>query len=114
MENKYPAELSGGMKKRAALARSLVMEPKIFLFDEPTTGLDPITTNAINNLIKVTHERLRFTGIIISHEIPRIFSLVHKVAMLYNGTIIASGTPDQIMVSNNTRVKEFISGGLQH
>lgn len=113
MGHKYPAELSGGMKKRAALARSLVTDPKILLFDEPTTGLDPVTTNAINALIKETHDRLKFTGIIVSHEIPEIFSLVHKVAMLYKGAIIAMGTPEEILASDNPIVKEFITGGSQ-
>jgi phospholipid/cholesterol/gamma-HCH transport system ATP-binding protein len=110
-EHKYPAELSGGMKKRVAFARSLILDPEIMLFDEPTTGLDPIIANTIHNLIRDMHQRLKFTGVIVTHEVPEIFSVVQKVAMLYDGTILAQGTPDEIRVSENPIVRRFISGG---
>jgi len=112
-EKKYPAELSGGMKKRVAFARCLIMDPEIMLFDEPTTGLDPIIANTIHKLIEDTHKRLKFTGIIVSHEIPRIFSIVQKVAMLNDGVIIAMGTPEEIQFSENTLVQQFITGNIE-
>ena len=96
VEGKYPAELSGSMKKRVALARAIIMEPEIMLFDEPTTGLDPIIAKAVNALIKDMHRRLRFTGIIVSHDVPEVFELVDRVAMLHAGRIIAVGTPEEI------------------
>ncbi len=113
MEHKYPAELSGGMKKRAALARCMVLKPKYMFFDEPTTGLDPLTARSIHRLIRETYERTRFTGIIISHDIPEIFSLVHKVAMLHEGRIIFYGTPSELERSDNPIVREFIEAALE-
>ncbi|BAT71243.1 ABC transport system ATP-binding protein [Thermosulfidibacter takaii ABI70S6] len=112
-EHKYPAELSGGMRKRAALARCMVTDPEIMFFDEPTTGLDPLTANSINMLIKKTYERTHFTGIIVSHEIPEVFALVHKVAMLWEGKIIFYGTPKEIMKCKDTRVKNFIQAAIE-
>jgi phospholipid/cholesterol/gamma-HCH transport system ATP-binding protein len=112
-ENKYPAELSGGMKKRVAFARSLILDPEIMLFDEPTTGLDPIIANTIHRLIKDMHERLKFTGVIVTHEVPEIFPVVQKVAMLYDGTIVAQGTPEDIQSSANPVVRRFIAGGAE-
>jgi len=110
---KYPGELSGGMKKRVALARALVMDPEIMLFDEPTTGLDPITTNLIHRLIHCSYERLKFTGIIVSHEIPKIFEIVHRVALLNQGRIVEVGTPAQIQTSTHPVVAQFISGAIE-
>jgi phospholipid/cholesterol/gamma-HCH transport system ATP-binding protein len=109
-EEKYPSELSGGMKKRAALARELIWEPEIMLFDEPATGLDPIMRNAILHLIKKLHERLRFTGIIVSHEIPQVFEITDRVAMLHDGVITAVGTPEEILSSTNPIVNQLITG----
>ncbi len=113
MGNKYPAEISGGMKRRVALARALITEPSIVLFDEPTTGLDPIISSSIHTLIKKTHKKYKFTGVIISHEIPEIFDVADKVAMLYNGTIIEFGTPKEFRNSANPYVQQFISGSLE-
>ena len=110
---KYPAELSGGMKKRAALARALIKNPEIMLFDEPTTGLDPIIVNSVFKYIKMTHQKLGFTGIIVTHQIPRIFSIVQKVALLSEGVIVATGTPEEIQASNDPVVKNFLSGGIK-
>ena len=109
-EEKYPAELSGGMKKRAALARELIWEPEIMLFDEPASGLDPIMRNAILHLIKKLHERLRFTGILVSHEIPQVFEITDRVAMLHDGVITAVGTPEEILSSANPIVNQLIKG----
>jgi phospholipid/cholesterol/gamma-HCH transport system ATP-binding protein len=112
-EDKYPAELSGGMKKRVALARALIMDPEIMLFDEPTTGLDPITTSLIHRLIRSSYERLRFTGIIVTHEIPKIFEIVHRVALLNKGRIVEVGTPAEIQGSRHPVVAQFISGAIE-
>jgi len=113
MGNKYPAEISGGMKRRVALARALITEPAIVLFDEPTTGLDPIISSSIHRLIMNTHKKYGFTGVIISHEIPEIFDVADKVAMLYNGTIIEFGTPEEFRNSVNSYVRQFITGSLE-
>jgi phospholipid/cholesterol/gamma-HCH transport system ATP-binding protein len=112
-EDKNPAELSGGMKKRVALARALVMDPEIMLFDEPTTGLDPVTTSLIQRFIRQCHERLGFTGIIVTHEIPKIFEIVDRVALLNQGRIAEVGTPDQIQKSTRPEVAQFISGATE-
>ncbi|MBF0317664.1 MAG: ATP-binding cassette domain-containing protein, partial [Nitrospirae bacterium] len=111
VDNKYPAELSGGMKKRAALARALVTRPEIVFFDEPTTGLDPVLKNAIHRLIKQCHKNIGFTGIIISHEIPDIFSVADRVAMLHEGVIVQDGSPLQIINSQIPSVREFVHAG---
>ena len=107
VENKYPAELSGGMKKRVALARCLCTDPEIMLFDEPTTGLDLVTARSINNLIKETHDRIRFTGVMITHDINQILSIVQKVAVLDAGTIEFTGTPGEIRMTNDPMVRQF-------
>jgi len=107
---KMPSELSGGMRKRVGLARALALDPKIILFDEPTTGLDPIMCDAIDRLIVETQERTRSTCVVISHDIESTFKIAHQVAMLYKGKIIALGTPDDIRASDNYRVKQFIEG----
>src|SRR5512135_1918019 len=113
MGTKYPAEISGGMKRRVALARALITEPAIVLFDEPTTGLDPIISSSIHKLITKTHKKYGFTGLIISHEIPAIFEVADKIAMLYNGTIIETGPPEEFRKSDNPYVRQFVSGSLE-
>lgn len=112
-EQKFPAEISGGMRKRVALARALITEPSIVLFDEPTTGLDPVILNAIHDLIRETHAKYGFTGIIVSHEIPEIFGVADRIAMLYEGKIIETGTSEEIRASENEVVKQFITGGAE-
>lgn len=111
-EEKFPAEISGGMIKRTALARSLVRTPEIMLFDEPTTGLDPVIAQTILDLIRSIHRNLAFTGIIVSHELSRVFQIVHRVAMLHDGVILTVGTPDEILSSRDPIVREFISGTI--
>lgn len=108
--DKFPAQISGGMQKRVGLARVLVMEPEIILFDEPTTGLDPVRKNAVHAMIAQMHEELGFTAIMVSHEIPDIFYFSHKVAMLDSGKILAEGTPNEVQASGSSVVKQFIQG----
>jgi len=109
-EQKFPAQLSGGMLKRVALARALVRDPEIVLFDEPTTGLDPVVSRAVLELFGAVHHRLKLTGILVSHEIPRIFEIVQKVAMLYEGRIVAVQPPGQFCSSSNSIIQEFVNG----
>jgi len=111
-KDKYPAEISGGMIKRTALARSLVIPPEIMLFDEPTTGLDPVIAQTILDLIRSIHQELGFTGIIVSHELARVFQIVHKAAMLHDGVIVAVGTPEEIVKSEDPIVQRFIPGRI--
>ena len=112
-EDKYIAQISGGMIKRTALARALIRSPEIMLFDEPTTGLDPVIAHAILDLIQSIHKRLGFTGIIVSHELQRVFKIVQKVAMLHDGTILTTGTPEEILSSENPIVRQFVTGALE-
>lgn len=112
IENKFPDELSGGMKKRVGLARAVVLNPKIILFDEPTTGLDPIIKRAIHQLIKDTHAKFGFTAVIVSHEIPDIFDVAQNIAMLFRGKILQYGTPEDIKNSDDPAIRQFISGSL--
>jgi len=112
-ENKYPAQISGGMIRRTALARALVRSPEIMLFDEPTTGLDPIIGRTILNLIDSSHRRFGFTGIVVTHEIPKIFDIVQKVAMLHEGRILIVASPQGILSSSDPVVQQFISGSIE-
>jgi phospholipid/cholesterol/gamma-HCH transport system ATP-binding protein len=107
---KYPAEVSGGMKKRAGLARALVMEPEIVLFDEPTTGLDPLLGKSIHQLIRKIHGTFGFTGVIVSHDIPEVFKISDRVAMLANGVIAEIGKTEEFVASQNPIVRQFVRG----
>lgn len=107
--DKYPDELSGGMKKRVGLARTLMLSPKILLYDEPTTGLDPITVRIIHELIKKTHDDLKATSIVISHDVE-IFKYASHVAMLHEGKIIYKGPSKNIWECDNPYVHQFIRG----
>ena len=108
--DKYPEEVSGGMRKRVAIARALVTEPQIVFFDEPTTGLDPVLVNTIHRLILDLHRRFRFTAVMVSHEIPEIFEIADRVGMLHEGRIVELGPPAAIQGSSNPIVQQFIRG----
>lgn len=112
VEEKMPSELSGGMRKRVGLARAIALHPQIVLFDEPTTGLDPVMTEAINQLIIDTQKNFNLTCVVISHDIQSIFRIGHKIAMLYEGRIIEYGTPEEIRASENPVMKQFLSGSV--
>ena len=111
MGHKFPAELSGGMRKRAGLARALVMGPEIILFDEPTTGLDPLLARTIHDLIIETQRRFGFTAIMVSHEIPEIFQISDYVAMLLDGVIAEMAPPEEFQRTRHPGVREFIDVG---
>lgn len=110
IDNKYPSQLSGGMKKRVALARALVTDPEIVLFDEPTTGLDPIRKNAVHKMISDYQKQFGFTGVVVSHEIPDIFYISQRVAMLEEGRIVFEGSPEEIQQTSDAVVQNFIHG----
>jgi len=113
VEDKMPSELSGGMKKRVGLARAIALEPEIILFDEPTTGLDPIMADAIDQLIVDIQSRLNVTCVVISHDITGTFKIAHKIAMLYQGKIIEYGTPEEIKNGRNPILKQFLEGKME-
>ena len=108
-----PSELSGGMRKRVGLARSLVSEPEILLYDEPTTGLDPVTAHIIDQLIVDMGSKLGVTSVVVSHDMEGVYRVADRVAMLYDGRIIAVGSPDEIRGSVDPIVAQFVSGALE-
>ena len=110
VETKLPDELSGGMKKRVALARAMIQEPEIMLFDEPVTGLDPPMANTVFHLISKTHEESGYTALVVSHDIPDVFQVADQVAMLHQGRIIAAGTSEEIQNHPDPVVQSFIRG----
>ncbi|MBU1626723.1 ABC transporter ATP-binding protein [bacterium] len=112
-QKKFPSQLSGGMKKRVGIARALIMKPQIILYDEPTTGLDPITTDVIDNLIIQTTKNIGATAVVVSHGIAEMFKIADKIAMLYKGEIVAQGTPEEIRASDNLILQQFITGSAK-
>ena len=110
IEDLRPSELSGGMKKRVALARAICMRPEILLYDEPTTGLDPIMADAINELIIEMNGKLRVTSIVVTHDMTSAYKIGTHIAMLYQGRIVQTGTPDEIRNSQDPVVRQFITG----
>ncbi|NWF91587.1 MAG: ABC transporter ATP-binding protein [Syntrophaceae bacterium] len=110
IEDRMPAELSGGMRKRVSLARAIAMEPEILLYDEPTTGIDPIMADAINDLIIQMREKLNVTSIAITHDMKSAYKIADRIAMLYQGKIIEVGTPHEIKGSPNPIVQQFVQG----
>lgn len=110
IENKKPAELSGGMKKRVGLARAILLRPQIMLYDEPTTGVDPIMGDSINDLIVRLHTKLNVTSIAVTHDMTSAYKIANRIKMLYNGKIIADGKPDEIKNTADPIVKQFITG----
>ena len=105
----WPAQLSGGMKKRVALARALVAEPQVVLYDEPTTGLDPITTDYVDSMIVSTKERLGVTSMVISHDIASSFKVADRLAVLHDGRILAQGPPEEVRGSRDPYVQKFLA-----
>jgi phospholipid/cholesterol/gamma-HCH transport system ATP-binding protein len=110
VEDLMPSELSGGMKKRVGLARAIAHNPEILLYDEPTTGLDPIMADAINDLIVQMREKISVTSIAITHDMQSAYKIADRIAMLYEGRIVEVGTPEEIKQTNNPIVRQFITG----
>lgn len=109
IEHKFPAELSGGMRKRVGLARAVIMEPKIVLYDEPTTGLDPLTTESVDQMILGAAKKLKVTSVVISHDIGSAFHIADHIAMLHHGVIVEQGTPKDLRNSKEPHTREFLS-----
>jgi len=110
IENLKPAELSGGMRKRVGLARAIAVNPQIIMYDEPTTGVDPIMGDAVNELIIDLHDKLEITSIAVTHDMVSAYKIASRIAMLYEGKIIEVGTPHEIKNTKNPIVKQFITG----
>ncbi len=113
LEEQRPSSLSGGMKKRAALARALAMNPKIMLYDEPTTGLDPITADVINRLVRRLQERLGMTSIAVTHDMRSAYHIADRIAMLHEGRMHAIGTPAEIQATRDPALRQFIEGSSE-
>ncbi len=114
IENTWPADLSGGMRKRVGLARALMMDPKFLIYDEPTTGLDPVLAHQVDQMIGETRERLGVTSIVISHDMASTFRLADQIAMIFEGQILVSGTPAEVSVCGVPQVERFIEvSGVQ-
>lgn len=109
-QDRFPSELSGGQKKRAGLARAIATKPKYLLYDEPTTGLDPVTTAVIDDLILRMADELGVTGVVITHDMKSAFRVSDRVAMLYDGRVRFEGTPDEVRASDDPVVRGFIEG----
>jgi phospholipid/cholesterol/gamma-HCH transport system ATP-binding protein len=112
IENMMPSQLSGGMRKRVSLARAISMDPQIILYDEPTTGLDPLMSTEINALIKKLHDELGVTSIVVTHDMKSAFTVATEMAMLKNGEIVAIGTPEEMRSSSEPWVFDFINTGI--
>lgn len=108
-----PAELSGGMQKRVGMARALALDPQIVLYDEPTSGLDPVMSTIIDDLIVRLRDRFGVTSVVVSHEIQSVMRISNKIAMIYNGSVVACGTPEEIMQHPDPVVQQFISGSSE-
>lgn len=113
VEHLMPASLSGGMKKRVGLARAICNEPKIILYDEPTTGLDPINADVINELILRMQEQLKVTSIVVTHDMTSAYKVADRIAMLHDGKIIGAGTPEEIRSSKDPVIQQFITGSAR-
>jgi len=110
VEDARPSELSGGMKKRVGLARAIAMDPEVVLYDEPTTGLDPIMADVINHLIRTLQATLKITSIAVTHDMKSAYKIGDRLAMLYGGKIIFHGTPEEIMRTRDETIRQFIEG----
>lgn len=109
VDDKFPAELSGGMKKRVAFARAIAMNPQFLLYDEPTTGLDPVTARRINQLIGYLNQKLSVTSIIVTHDIATVSRVADRMAMLHQGVIRFEGTPEEMMKAEDPVVRQFVT-----
>lgn len=110
MEAKFPSELSGGMQKRAALARALIRNPRILMLDEPTTGLDPTRTGSIHALVRHTQQRFGLTVVMVSHDVPAVFEVSDRVAFMHEGKMRLSGTPAEVTAANDELFNRFLAG----
>ncbi|HEY6866646.1 MAG TPA: ABC transporter ATP-binding protein [Candidatus Eisenbacteria bacterium] len=110
VESMKPASLSGGMKKRVGLARAMAMDPEIILYDEPTTGLDPITGDVINQLIRAMQHRLGVTSVVVTHDLMSAYKVGDRLAMLYQGRVVFAGTPAEVRHTDHPMVRQFIQG----
>lgn len=110
IEHQMPSSLSGGMKKRVGLARAICYDPKVILYDEPTTGLDPINSDVINDLIISMQEKLKVTSIVVTHDMTSAYKVADRIAMLYRGEIIGIGTPEEIQNTKNPVIRQFVTG----
>jgi len=110
---RFPSELSGGMRKRVSLARALVSDPKIVLYDEPTTGLDPITTDYVDGMILAAKQKLGITSMVISHDVASAFKVADRLAVLYDGRLAAEGTPAEVKASKDPYVQRYLSTWFQ-
>jgi phospholipid/cholesterol/gamma-HCH transport system ATP-binding protein len=108
IDDKYPDELSGGMRKRVGLARAIILNPKIVLYDEPTTGLDPITTDYVDEMILAAKKHLGVSSVVISHDIASAFKVADQIAFLYQGVIVAKGTPSELRKFQHPKLQEFL------
>ena len=104
-----PSDLSGGMKKRVALARALATDPKYILYDEPTTGLDPVMSDAIDELIQELSQKLNVTSVVVTHDIFSVYDVAHKVAMMHEGKIYFHGTPKELIESEDKLIRNFLN-----
>lgn len=111
--DKFPSELSGGMKKRVGFARAIAMNPECVLYDEPTTGLDPITADVINTLIIKLADELKITSVVVTHDLASAYKVADRIAMLHDGRVIFEGTPDEVRNTDNAFVRQFIEGRAQ-
>jgi phospholipid/cholesterol/gamma-HCH transport system ATP-binding protein len=109
VEQKYPAELSGGMRKRVGLARAIIRDPKIVLYDEPTTGLDPLTTESVDEMILNARERLKVTSVVISHDIGSAFHIADRIAVINEGRIVEEGTPAEVRKTEEPFTRQFLA-----
>lgn len=110
MEKKYPSEISGGMQKRAALARALIRRPKILMLDEPTTGLDPTRTGSIHALVRRTQQRFGLSAVLVSHDVPQVFEISDRIAFMHQGKIRLYGSVDRVMAADDEVFKDFLAG----
>jgi phospholipid/cholesterol/gamma-HCH transport system ATP-binding protein len=110
IEDARPSDLSGGMKKRVGLARAIAMDPEIVLYDEPTTGLDPIMADVINQLIRTLQKTLKITSIAVTHDMKSAYMIGDQLAMLHEGRIVFEGTPEEIMRTHDAAIRQFIEG----